>query len=151
MYMYVKESTRESERGVSRQIKPLPRGCASASLLKWHSCWGSPRGLVSRLGAHVYTSRPTITRLFNSLITARHAPFSARRRKPREERPPRLRGPAAPRWELNHSGNARAASNYRTDCENAYGRAKNNRESGDVKPLCREFLASIYHLQRRSV
>lgn len=39
--MYTEESV---DGGISRQIKPLDS--ASASLLKWHSCLGNPRGLV---------------------------------------------------------------------------------------------------------
>lgn len=49
--MYVYMYAGESERGVSRQIKPLD--CASASLLKWHSCSGTLENL-SRLGVHTY-------------------------------------------------------------------------------------------------
>lgn len=45
------ESARESERGVSRQIKPLD--CASASLLKWHSCSGTLENL-SRPNVRTY-------------------------------------------------------------------------------------------------
>lgn len=50
----LREREREIESAVSRgKLNPFPGGCASASLLKWHSY---SRTLVdlSRLGAHVY-------------------------------------------------------------------------------------------------